>query len=763
MTLHSKAAAEEIYEMFNQPLKSTLEEGVTEPDSDASSDSDDDYISASESTGTGKASCATSEFGEDTQGDVVEAGESAVLDDQTSTDFSEHTNRKDVEDEPDENDGRETNGDTGCSEAEVHLEKEPGEKPPQTAMLAPQDGLTTPIEQEALLAMEENNFMPQPPQDFQMPVRSYRDTAQTAQNRLPFMTPIVEKTESSLGASTMRQRKDYFNSKTPCPRSEWQTPNKANMTAEIWSPLTESTTPALHERANQSIPTPAKSQSKLRRTNISSVQRRAVETPIGPVIKDTICNPMDTTIHATILAHMRHALATLPGYHVHTSASFPPRRGEIRRFTKAVTSAVRSKAVSERTTCAPALPPVLRFPGATHEYVVQRELGKGAYAPVYLVERRDLHVEPQSEDEVEHGRAVMGQGRFAVRRARLEALKMEDPASAWEFHMLRLAHRRLGVSRAAASVVRAHEMHLCGSADVDPTAAGAAGDDAEGFMLLDYMGHGTLLDVVNGMAAEPGASGPGLDEPLAMLLAIELLRTVEALHAKDILHADLKPDNVLLRLELPSSSASASTSASTSSSAPSGAAALPARWTRDGAHGWAGVGVLLIDMGRGVDMRAFVPEVQFVADWAAGAQDAPELREGRRWTRQVDCHGLAACLHTLLFGRYMEMAVAAPERGSGAECGTGVGAVGPGARRYRLREPLKRYWATEVWGEAFEVLLNSGQRMATGGGAAGLARELARVRAGMEDWLEGNADKGVGLRGLVRRLEAVLERRGRRV
>jgi len=42
-----------------------------------------------------------------------------------------------------------------------------------------------------------------------------RDPVAVAQNRIPFMTPINERTESSLAPSTMFGEKDYFTSKTP--------------------------------------------------------------------------------------------------------------------------------------------------------------------------------------------------------------------------------------------------------------------------------------------------------------------------------------------------------------------------------------------------------------------------------------------------------------------------------------------------------------------------------------------------------------------
>ncbi|CRK48671.1 hypothetical protein BN1723_020615, partial [Verticillium longisporum] len=92
---------------------------------------------------------------------------------------------------------------------------------------------------------------------------------------------------------------------------------------------------------------------------------------------------------------------------------------------------------------------------------------------------------------------------------------MEQPPSAWEFHMIRLAHSRVGPQhRAAASLTYAHEMHLY---------------QDEGFLLLPLHPHGSLLDVVNLFRAEPSAV---MDEQLGMFFTIELMRTIEALHAR---------------------------------------------------------------------------------------------------------------------------------------------------------------------------------------------------------------------------------------
>ena len=118
-----------------------------------------------------------------------------------------------------------------------------------------------------------------------------------------------------------------------------------------------------------------------------------------------------------------------------------------------------------------------------------------------------------------------------------------------------------------------------------------------------------------------------------MFLTIELLRTVEALHSKGILHGDLKADNCLLRFS------------------PTSDNEWSARYKRDGTDGWENKGIVLIDFGRGIDIRAFRNDVSFIADWETDSQDCPEMRELRPWTYQIDYYGCAAVAHSMLFGK----------------------------------------------------------------------------------------------------------------
>ncbi|EDN10091.1 hypothetical protein HCAG_05894 [Histoplasma mississippiense (nom. inval.)] len=194
----------------------------------------------------------------------------------------------------------------------------------------------------------------------------------------------------------------------------------------------------------------------------------------------------------------------------------------------------------------------------------------------------------------------------------------------------------------------------------------------------------------------------GLDETVVMFFAVELFRTVEALHACDILHGDLKADNCLVRLGKHFASRASAIEDGSYLNSQTG-------YSPTGAGGWLNRGITLIDFGRAIDMQVFPKNVQFIADWKIGAHECSEMRECRPWTYQVDLYGLAGTIHILLFGKYMEVTPATANRTSCGENGNMSipGAGGLGAKKlYRIKESLKRYWDRELWAEVFDLCLN---------------------------------------------------------
>lgn len=386
----------------------------------------------------------------------------------------------------------------------------------------------------------------------------------------------------------------------------------------------------------------------------------------GPLVQELLCNPMETSLRDTIFAAVFPQIQSYEGCQIQAKLSYGKKFEAIEKYIRAL-----HKKGGEATQH---LEVILDF---VSRYAIKRKLGEGAFAPVFLVENIS--------------------GYSGVYRSKLEAIKIEKPGSAWEFYIMRQIHRRLGVSRGSQSIAMAHEYYEFSDCS---------------FLVIDYKEQGTILDLVNMTRTDSG----GVDELLAMFLTVELLRTVEALHARELMHGDLKPDNCLLRLNSVNDQAWSSS------------------YQRNGDHEWQHKGITLIDFGRGIDMKHFKSNVQFIADWKTDEQDCIEMREARPWTYQIDYHGLACIVHSLLFGKYIET--------------VSTGGLGAGKKRHALKNSFKRYWKQELWEPLFDLLLNP-----TSHGTLPVTDSLKSCRERIEEYLEEHGTSGIGLKGLIRKVE----------
>ena len=262
----------------------------------------------------------------------------------------------------------------------------------------------------------------------------------------------------------------------------------------------------------------------------------------------------------------------------------------------------------------------------------------------------------------------------------LKALKVENPSTVWEFYILNQIHRRLDQMNYGD-----HDMII------KPQSIYVFED--ESYLLLNYVRQGTILDVVNYYRS----SGRSVDEVLCVLLSVDMLKITEVLHSVGIIHGDLKADNCMVRFSHLS--------------------------------GWKGKNedharksVTLIDFGRAVDMTLLDPSAQFIANWHTDQQDCPQMRKRKPWSYEADYYGLASVIHTLLFGKYIE--VRESEGG-----------------RVELANNFRRYWQTHLWEPLFDMLLNPYKFHLEGNIKKPLIEELKSQRKNLEAWLDENASR----------------------
>lgn len=747
MTIHTRAATDDIYDIFNQPLEQQKQEDETE----LFEESDGDYTSCGENT---TRNIGTSEADDEDENERTQGLSPA----KSANEWSEFTAPKHISSFEDGESRDNTTLRSGL------LSPISPEKSQQQLLetrgaeeLIEEEGDEADTVDEESPPQTRTVYIPVPPEDYVAPTRPYRDPAEVANNRLPFMTPITERTESSLGiASTFQQeqhRHSYYEPTTPskdfssiAEREESEDDNDNNDGITTHEDFTESLSSPLRDVITETIP----SSGKIPQPQLPKVLRpMPVGTVVGkplapktilpkdPLIDDMQCNPVDPGIRDEILGKIVPSLISYEGFFDRRTEPCP-QLGKVKKWAKMGSTKSKAEGVN---VC-------LKFRGTASTYTLKRILGAGAYAPVYLVESStSTAADNTQEDSTEASDkdeskpiAVMGKGVFAVahsRRDKLEALKVEqNPPSAWEFYMLRLAHARLGPhERATRSITVGLEMHLFADS---------------GFLILPYHRLPSLLDVVNHMHAQNM-----MEETLAMFFTVELLRTVEALHAKGIAHGDIKVDNCFLRMDHLGDRLFGGGSSPAFSQEEATMGELGSWYRADGSDGWGERGITLIDFGRAIDMRAFRKEVAFIADWEFTSCDPVEMREGRPWTWQIDYHGVANSIHSILLGKYMD--VVPDTGGASEERMPGIAASGTGGRRYKIKENLKRYWQTDIWSQCFEMLLNpvhAAREIGEDGGKMPLLRGMKQVRGLMETWLEKNCEKGTGLRALLGKVEA---------
>ncbi|WFD27543.1 non-specific serine/threonine protein kinase [Malassezia nana] len=400
------------------------------------------------------------------------------------------------------------------------------------------------------------------------------------------------------------------------------------------------------------------------------------------------CSPADPDVVAALLSNLAVPLSALPGY-VDGGDTLKEILPQLQARLGKVGASRRASVGAFHECCV-----------ADMQLSVCARLGEGGYGTVFLAQDLNGSV-PLAGEAVPSYDDVDADDVDELERRQMLALKMESPPSGWEYYILTQLRHRLPTPLQR-SVVGARRF--------------VWGADAS-LLLLEYASKGTLLELVNQASAAGVSSaltGSGVEEVLAMFFVVELCRVVEGLHTAGILHGDLKIDNCMIRADDTDE--------------------WSATYAPDGSGGWAAKGVTLIDFGRAIDLWCYEPGQRFLADWAPGAQDCVEMREMRPWTYQADYYGLASIAYCLLFGRYMDTTSYVGE---------------DGRPRYRLQQPLRRYWQTDLWTRFFDLTLNPTQA-----GPLPITELLAALRSDMEAWLTAHSfHAGKNLKGLLKKVE----------
>eukprot|EP01134_Creolimax_fragrantissima_P004185 CFRG4185T1 len=292
-------------------------------------------------------------------------------------------------------------------------------------------------------------------------------------------------------------------------------------------------------------------------------------------------------------------------------------------------------------------------------YRLKRCVGKGAWASVYLVEIIDIHLQ----------------------KIRSYAIKVTSQAvGEWEAYISDTLHNR----KAMLSI---EYPHLC--TQVFGRTRGLHVYSGSSIVVLDYLDQGSLLDAVNAWAQD----GSCMKEELVMFYTIEILRILEIVHACDILHGDLKPDNFLLRA---------------SPSIPQ------SKWQRHGNDEWQKYGLQLIDYGRSLDCQLYPSDALFTGSNNTDGFICVEMQHNRPWRYQVDTYGILGIIHCMFHNQYMDVV-----RGRDG--------------LFKPRQPFKRWWHVDIWTELFNALLNADDTTP----ASSTSRpDLTRHRHRLEEALE---------------------------
>ncbi|XP_041449804.1 putative mediator of RNA polymerase II transcription subunit 26 isoform X1 [Drosophila obscura] len=224
------------------------------------------------------------------------------------------------------------------------------------------------------------------------------------------------------------------------------------------------------------------------------------------------------------------------------------------------------------------------------------------------------------------------------RTGNVVALKYQKPPNTWEIYICDQVLKRITEPEVLPGLMD------ISTAIIAPNAS---------LIATEFSPFGSLLDINNKIRQ---ATTKVMHESLVMHFSAQICNIVDHLHRQHIVHADIKPDNFLLMR------------------VPSVDSPLPS--------------LRLIDFGCAIDMSLFPDgeHTKFRKVVQTDGFTCIEMQEGRPWSYETDLFCIAATVHVMLFGEYMQP----QKRGT----------------TWDIRQKLPRYLKKHVWSKFFGELLN---------------------------------------------------------
>lgn len=227
------------------------------------------------------------------------------------------------------------------------------------------------------------------------------------------------------------------------------------------------------------------------------------------------------------------------------------------------------------------------------DYKIIREIGKGSFAKIYLIERKD--------------------------NKKKMALKVDKQATSWEFYITENLNERLN------KMLDEKKMKVDVMQSFIRMSKFIKYHDGC-FSAMNYYSNGSLLDLINFHVVND-TKYSSFPYWFVLYLTLEMLYIIQYLHKANIIHADIKPDNLIV------------------SSLPDSITYFDPNKTKC---------LVLIDFNRSIDLNLIGMNAEFEAKVDNKSLLIPEMKEKKPWSFQVDFYGILCSIHCIVFKKYMK-------------------------------------------------------------------------------------------------------------